>query len=127
MERPRQLRGTSGRRCIGRLFLHFVGHILIAPCLHLGHDGGERFPKIGQRILHPAHVAKAAASADVLSGGRLILGVASGDRPEDYPALDIPFPERGARFRASFDYISRMWEDAPMKRLADDILPDFSA
>ncbi|MFW2372619.1 MAG: LLM class flavin-dependent oxidoreductase, partial [Gammaproteobacteria bacterium] len=38
-------------------------------------------------LRHPAHVAKAAASADVLSGGRLILGVASGDRPEEYPAL----------------------------------------
>ena len=33
-------------------------------------------------LRHPAHVAKAAASADILSGGRLILGVASGDRPD---------------------------------------------
>lgn len=32
-------------------------------------------------LRHPAHVAKAAASIDVLSDGRLILGVASGDRP----------------------------------------------
>ena len=32
-------------------------------------------------LRHPAHVAKAAASADQLSDGRLILGVASGDRP----------------------------------------------
>ncbi|MEO1270606.1 MAG: LLM class oxidoreductase [Myxococcota bacterium] len=59
-------------------------------------------------LRHPAHVAKAAASADVLSGGRLILGVASGDRPEEYPALDLPYTERGARFRASFEYIRRM-------------------
>ena len=64
-------------------------------------------------LRHPAHVAKAAASVDVLSGGRLILGVASGDRPEEYPALNLPFAERGARFRASFDYIERMWEDSP--------------
>ncbi|MEO0854479.1 MAG: TIGR03571 family LLM class oxidoreductase, partial [Cyanobacteria bacterium J06648_11] len=64
-------------------------------------------------LRHPAHVAKAAASVDVLSGGRLILGVASGDRPEEYPALDVPFGDRGARFRASFDYIRRMGEDAP--------------
>lgn len=64
-------------------------------------------------LRHPAHVAKAAASADVLSGGRLILGVASGDRPEEYPALDRPFAERGESFRASFDYIRRMAEDAP--------------
>lgn len=64
-------------------------------------------------LRHPAHVAKASASVDVLSGGRLILGVASGDRPEEYPALNLPFSERGDRFRASFDYIRRMWEDSP--------------
>ena len=64
-------------------------------------------------LRHPAHVAKAAASIDVLSGGRLVLGVASGDRPEEYPALNLPFAERGARFRASFDYIKRMWEESP--------------
>jgi len=65
-------------------------------------------------LRHPAHVAKAAATADVLSGGRLILGVASGDRPEEYPALSLPFPDRGAAFRESFDYIRQMGEDSPM-------------
>jgi len=40
-------------------------------------------------LRHPAHTAKAAASVDVLSGGRLLLGVASGDRPEEYPALNM--------------------------------------
>lgn len=64
-------------------------------------------------LRHPAHVAKAAASADVLSGGRLILGVASGDRPSEYPALDLPFEQRSERFRASFEYIDRMREHAP--------------
>ena len=64
-------------------------------------------------LRHPAHVAKAAATADEFSGGRLILGVASGDRPEEYPALDISFTERGTRFRESFDYIRRMSEDSP--------------
>ncbi|MEM9236455.1 MAG: LLM class oxidoreductase [Verrucomicrobiota bacterium] len=65
-------------------------------------------------LRHPAHVAKAAASADVLSGGRLILGVASGDRPEEYPALGMPFPDRGTRFRESFDYIQRVGEGWPV-------------
>jgi luciferase-type oxidoreductase len=64
-------------------------------------------------LRHPAHVAKAAASVDVLSGGRLILGVASGDRPEEYPDLNRPFDDRGDRFRDSFDYIQRMWEESP--------------
>jgi len=64
-------------------------------------------------LRHPAHVAKAAASADVLSGGRLLLGVASGDRPEEYPALNMSFEDRGNRFRDSFDYIRRMAEHQP--------------
>jgi len=64
-------------------------------------------------LRHPAHVAKAAASIDVLSGGRLLLGVASGDRPREYPALNLSFEDRGERFRQSFDYIQRMSGDAP--------------
>ncbi len=64
-------------------------------------------------LRHPAHVAKAAATADVLSDGRLILGVASGDRPEEYPALNIDFSERGDQFRDSFDYIRAVGGDYP--------------
>jgi len=64
-------------------------------------------------LRHPAHVAKAAASVDVLSGGRLLLGVASGDRPQEYPALGRPFGDRGEQFRESFEYIRRMADDAP--------------
>ena len=64
-------------------------------------------------LRHPAHVAKAAATADTLSNGRLILGIASGDRPDEYPALNIPFDERGERFRESYDYIRQMGVDYP--------------
>lgn len=64
-------------------------------------------------LRHPAHVAKAAATADVLSGGRLLLGVASGDRPEEYPALNLSFSDRGAAFRESFDYIRQMGNSSP--------------
>ncbi|MGI9508262.1 MAG: LLM class oxidoreductase [Geminicoccaceae bacterium] len=81
-------------------------------------------------LRHPAHVAKAAATADALSGGRLILGIASGDRPEEYPALDVPFDTRGTLFRESYDYIRQMGEDTPrfgnsLGRVADgiDMLP----
>ncbi|MEC5343084.1 LLM class flavin-dependent oxidoreductase [Brenneria populi] len=38
-------------------------------------------------LRHPLLVAKAAASADVLSKGRLILGVATGERPVEFPLL----------------------------------------
>lgn len=61
-------------------------------------------------VRHPAHVAKAAASVDVLTGGRLLLGVACGDRPEEYPAMALSHADRGQRFRDSFAYIRHMGE-----------------
>lgn len=64
-------------------------------------------------LRHPAHVAKAAASVDALSGGRLLLGVASGDRPQEYPALGASFEGRGQRFRDSFEYIRKMGDEWP--------------
>jgi len=64
-------------------------------------------------LRHPAHVAKAAATADVLSGGRQILGVASGDRPEESPAINAPFVDRGASFRESYRYIRKMSDPWP--------------
>lgn len=72
---------------------------------------------VGSIILplrHPAHIAKAAASIDNLSEGRLILGVASGDRPQEYPAMNIPYEPRGEIFRESFDYIKNVWDEYPM-------------
>jgi luciferase-type oxidoreductase len=64
-------------------------------------------------LRHPAHVAKAAATADALSNGRLILGIASGDRPDEYPALNLPFGRRGELFRESYEYIRQMEFDRP--------------
>lgn len=64
-------------------------------------------------LRHPAHVAKAAASVDVLSGGRVLLGVASGDRPEEYPAMNADFETRADRFRDSILYIKEMAKPYP--------------
>ncbi|HAS40291.1 MAG TPA: LLM class flavin-dependent oxidoreductase [Microscillaceae bacterium] len=63
---------------------------------------------------HPVHVAKSAATIDQLSEGRLILGVASGDRYEEYPAMGIDYEKRGELFRASFDYIRQAQESFPV-------------
>ena len=60
---------------------------------------------------HPVHIAKAAASIDVLSQGRMLLGVASGDRPDEYPAMGIAYEERGALFRESVEYIRSAHRD----------------
>ena len=62
---------------------------------------------------HPLHVAKSAATVDQLSDGRLILGVASGDRPSEYPAMGINFEKRSELFREAFSYIRTAQEDFP--------------
>ncbi len=64
-------------------------------------------------LRHPAHVAKSAASVDQLSEGRLIMGIASGDRPEEYPAMNMTYEDRGERFRADYEYIRKMKESFP--------------
>lgn len=61
-------------------------------------------------IRHPLMTAKAAASVDVLSGGRLILGVASGDRPVEYPLLGLDFETRGEAFREAVAYLRAAWQ-----------------
>ncbi|WP_299639611.1 LLM class oxidoreductase [uncultured Ruegeria sp.] len=73
-------------------------------------------------LRHPAHVAKAAATTDMLSGGRLLLGVASGDRPEEYPAMNHSFDDRGARFRDSIDYIRALGTAYPKHKSAQGTL-----
>lgn len=50
-------------------------------------------------LREPVLTLKAAASVDQLSGGRLLLGVASGDRPVEYPVFGRDFASRGAAFR----------------------------
>lgn len=61
-------------------------------------------------IRHPMMTAKAAASVDALSGGRLILGVASGDRPVEYPLLGLDFEARGEAFRKAVNYLRAAWQ-----------------
>jgi luciferase-type oxidoreductase len=58
-------------------------------------------------LRHPLHVAKAAASIDRLSGGRLVLGVASGDRLLEFPAFGLDAEQRGERFRDSLAFLRR--------------------
>ncbi|MBU0822719.1 MULTISPECIES: LLM class oxidoreductase [Pseudomonas] len=56
---------------------------------------------------HPLHTAKASASVDQLSAGRLILGVASGDRPVEFSAFDVDPERRGEIFREHYEVIRR--------------------
>jgi alkanesulfonate monooxygenase SsuD/methylene tetrahydromethanopterin reductase-like flavin-dependent oxidoreductase (luciferase family) len=56
-----------------------------------------------------ALVAKQAASVDRLSGGRLVLGMAVGGRPDDYEAAGASMGDRGARFEEMLEEMRRIW------------------
>jgi probable F420-dependent oxidoreductase len=59
----------------------------------------------------PIPLAKALATVDVLSGGRLLVGVASGWLAEEFALLGVPFAERGARFEESVTLLKKLWTD----------------
>jgi probable F420-dependent oxidoreductase len=56
-----------------------------------------------------ALVAKQAAAVDVLSGGRLRLGVAVGWNPVEFEALGEDFKTRGARIEEQIEVMRALW------------------
>ncbi len=56
-------------------------------------------------------LAKAAASLDALSGGRVVLGLAVGARREDYDAAGVDFHERGHRLSEQLIALRTLWEE----------------
>ena len=58
-----------------------------------------------------ALVAKQAAEVDVLSGGRLRLGVGIGWNTVEYQALGVPFEQRGARLTEQVELLRKLWAD----------------
>jgi probable F420-dependent oxidoreductase len=56
-----------------------------------------------------ALVAKQAAEVDVLSGGRLRLGVGLGWNPVEYGALGMNFGDRAARYEEQIELLRLLW------------------
>jgi probable F420-dependent oxidoreductase len=62
----------------------------------------------------PAVAAKAAATLDVLSGGRLVFGVGvGGENPKEFELCGVPHKERGARVTEGIDVVRALWRDTP--------------
>jgi len=74
-------------------------------------------------LREPWLVKKAAATINELSNNRLILGVASGDRPSEYPVFDVDFNNRSEVFRNSLD-ILRDTNNAKLKN-GLQLIPEF--
>lgn len=58
---------------------------------------------------NPVHTARALATADYLSGGRLILGAGIGWWREEFAALGVPFEDRAARTVEYLRLMKEMW------------------
>jgi probable F420-dependent oxidoreductase len=72
--------------------------------------------KLGTGILilplrNPVILAKQLATVDVLSKGRLLVGVGVGYVPGEYEAIGVPFGTRGRRADDYIDAMRTLWDD----------------
>ncbi len=66
-------------------------------------------PLVACTAFHPPGVlAKAAATVDEISGGRLLLGLGAGWNEAEFRAFGIPFDHRASRFEEAFEIIRRL-------------------
>lgn len=58
---------------------------------------------------HPVRVAEDAAMLDIMSGGRFVLGVAIGYKPDEFALYQVALEKRGARFEEALQLIKLLW------------------
>jgi alkanesulfonate monooxygenase SsuD/methylene tetrahydromethanopterin reductase-like flavin-dependent oxidoreductase (luciferase family) len=68
---------------------------------------------------HPAVLARMASTLQIVSGGRLILGIGIGGNPTEHASLGIDFPppaERVARLEEAVAVLRALWGGGPVSR-----------
>jgi probable F420-dependent oxidoreductase len=80
--------------------------------------GATRRIVLGTNVLivpyrHPVILANEAASLDVLSGGRFVLGVGVGWNEEEFSALGMSVRERGRRTDEALEAMKQLWAGGP--------------
>lgn len=73
-----------------------------------------------------AVLAKQAATLDVLSGGRLDLGVGTGWQAEELEACGVPFAERGPRLTETIAACRALWSPGPSTFTSSSTSPSAS-
>ncbi|GIG93008.1 TIGR03619 family F420-dependent LLM class oxidoreductase [Plantactinospora endophytica] len=62
---------------------------------------------------NPVVLANQAATLDVLSNGRFVLGVGTGWNPDEFEAVGVPLRERGARTDEHLEVMKALWIGTP--------------
>jgi probable F420-dependent oxidoreductase len=62
----------------------------------------------------PLYTAKEVATLDVLSKGRVILGIGSGWLKEEFDALNVDYHKRGKRTDEAIEVMRALWRDDPV-------------
>lgn len=63
-------------------------------------------------LRHPTLIAKTTATVDIVSGGRLVLGVGvGGEFPAEFGAVGVPVNERGSRADEAITVVRRLWTE----------------
>jgi alkanesulfonate monooxygenase len=71
-------------------------------------------------LRNPTVAAKALSTLDVISRGRLILGVAAGWYAREFDAVGVPFRQRGRLFERNLDILTRLWTDERVSLRIDE-------
>ncbi|HEY7249886.1 MAG TPA: LLM class flavin-dependent oxidoreductase [Methylomirabilota bacterium] len=58
---------------------------------------------------HPVRLAEDTAMLDVMSGGRFVLGVAIGYKPDEFALYGVELERRGARFEEQLTIMNGLW------------------
>jgi len=71
----------------------------------------------------PVLLAKQAATLDQISGGRFVLGIGAGGRPDDFSATGFGFDDRGKRLDAALDLMHRAWRGETIPGTGEVVTP----
>ncbi len=72
-------------------------------------------------IRRPASLAKALSTLDVLSEGRLDIGVGVGWQREEYEANGVPYPHRGARLDETLEICQTLWRETAAAHHSEEV------
>ena len=70
-------------------------------------------------FIAPAVLAKSLTSLDVVTGGRLTVGLGIGWLTNEYAAAGVPFERRGERFDEYLRCLEALWTDDPVDFAGD--------